>query len=430
MSVEVETDAEASERDAPPFPEDHRREFVVWADIDRFGMPRDAFAHEQRYLKTKSTGTLHAIGRFGSCINPGRMVEVTVPLVSDRPDTAKRCNRCIGYRTGEDAPPRAVANAVALVKRLKWLADFVTALEARVPTLDRASTLALRRRGPLSAHFDDDTELDPRVRRAGRDVLAALERRRRNAFEHMERRLRDDRSDIDQHLDRLVVRIAVRDEWAELGDESKVRLWQLVRSVDSRSSAEHVWQAASGAWVEAVPADHAARLARVDEAMTPYLDAPVTNVAPIREETWLASDGASYGTPVDWLDAEFRAMRTRLAERWVRALDARLAAARRLRSEVPDHWLVVTDWDADGPTRLDDDHAVLTAFPHTTAEVERTSTWATRSGTVALVRAPAVLACWLAGNDWGTFDMGVADGPLDVSTLHRLHDLALGRLDG
>ena len=107
MSAVGETDAGAIEQEAPPFPQDHRTEFVVWADIDTFGMPRDAFVHEQRYMKTKSTGTLHAVGGYGSCVKPDRMVGIAVPLVADTPDTASRCSRCIGYRRGDDAPPRA-----------------------------------------------------------------------------------------------------------------------------------------------------------------------------------------------------------------------------------------------------------------------------------------------------------------------------------
>lgn len=414
------------ESQAPPFPQDHRQEFVVWADVDAFGMPRDAFVHEQTYLKTRSTGTLHAVTRYGSCVKPDRMVEVGVPLVSDTPDTATRCSRCIGCRRTDDDPPRAMTNAVALVGRLKWLTDFVTALEARVGTLDRASVLAFRRRGPLSARVDDDVELDPRVRQAGRAALAALEDRHREALERMGRRLAHERSDVEEHLDRLVVRLAVREAWEELAEEARTRLWPLIRCVDSRCQAEHVWRSASEAWAEAIAGDLAVRVPSVDEAMTAFLEPPVVAVGTLREGECLTRNDRDHETPAAWLDAEFRARRTSLAEHWVRTLDDRLAEARRLREEEPDHWLLTSEWDELGPTRWDEDHAVLAAFPYTTAEVDNARSGSNRAGTSALVKAPAVLVCWLAGNEWATSDMGVAEGPLDGSTLHRLVDRMRG----
>lgn len=411
---------------APPFPQDHRQEFIVWADVDAFDMPRDAFAWDTTYLKTKSTGTLHASAGRWPCARTDRMAEVVVPLVSDSPDTAKRCSRCIGCRRIDDDPPRAMTNAVALVGRLKWLTDFVTALEARVDTLDRASVLAFRRRGPLSARVDDDVELDRRVRLAGRAALAALEDRRREALERMGRRLADDRSDVEEHLDRLVVRIAEREAWEELAEEARTRLWGLIRCVDSRCQAEHVWRSASEAWAEAITGDLAARVASVDEAMTPFLEPPVVVVGILREGECLTRNDRDHETPAAWLDAEFRARRTSLAEHWVRTLDDRLAEARRLREEEPDHWLVTSEWDELGPTRGDEDHAVLAAFPYTTAEVDNAPSRSNRTGTSALVKAPAVLVCWLARNEWATSDMGVAEGPLDESTLHRLVDRMRG----
>lgn len=412
---------------APPFPKPHRREFVVWDDIDALGMPRDAFDWQATYLRTKSTGMLHSAAGHGQC-RRADMTRVVVPLVSEFPDTASRCSKCV--RCGE-APPRPMQDALALVGRLKWLADLVAALEARVRTLGRADVYGHRRQGPLTLHIS--VEVDARVAASARRALAELEARRALSLAKMERRLSDDRSDIDDRLDALVTEAAADAARRACAEGFRRDVWPLLGCVDGGRGvdAERVWRIAADAWSDRPQASHDDRAAAVDEAIGEFLAPPVVNAGALREGELLVTDGGAQAHPCGWLDAEFLARRRQLALAWVRRLDAERAVAVGLRS-APDRLLVTTDWDEKGPTGGTDLDAILASCPHVSGQATAATTppWMRVPPTAALVLAPAVLARWL-DDGLRTFDMGPADGRQpDEETLHRLMAEANGRLTG
>lgn len=397
----------------PPFPENHRRPPVVWDDIDRLGMPREVFAWEAPYLRTNSTGMLHAPFRWTQCVRAAT-TEVGVPLVSDAPDPAERCSKCAHHA---ERPPEPVARAYDVAAGLKWWEDYVTALEARVATMDREGLLHHRRRGPVRIVVAE--VVDARVATAACRTVDELEARRSLALAKMSRRLRDDTADIDRLLDQLVVDVACDTARAEARQSFRNDVWPLVASVEPGRPADApaVWDAAEQEWRDNLGSSAEDRTHALDAALARFAEPPVVNLSHLRGDDLLVA-WSGFDSPAAWADAEFTARRRRLAEKWTGMLDAALAEARKLRRE-PDHYLVTTNWDEHGPTRIDELRAVLPAFPHVTAEIAEGLPWNSRAEIAALVRAPAVLARRLH-DSWSTIDAGPARADLDPPTLRRL----------
>lgn len=397
----------------PPFPDGFARPSIVWADVDDLGLPRDALAWEATYLRTDSTGMLHAPKPAFRCVRAAA-TEVLVPLVADTPDTAERCSRCAHY--GE-RPPAPVAAAYRLAVDLKWWADYVAALEARVASMDRFGLLQHRRRGPVQVVVAD--EADSRVGEAGQRAVEALEARRNLALAKIGRRLGRDTADIDVRLDALVTELACGTARARTDTSFRRDAWALLSAVETVRvvDADDVWRAVEEAWREtlASPADD--RAALVDRAIARFAEPPVMNLGRLRDGDHLVP-WAGFASPAEWADAEFEARRRRLAETWAGVLDDALAEASELRA-APDRYLVTTHWDEAGPTDVDDLHAILPACPHVTAHLVEGAPWDSRARTAALVRVPAVLARRLH-DSWSTFDAGPAEAEPDEPTLLRL----------
>lgn len=330
-----------TETELPVFPERHRQ-YLTEEWLHRLGIPSALLAHPETYLRTRTTGMLHAPGSNGltGCLRPAATAErVELDWVTNS-QNHPLCTRCPWPRL----PPaitqgRGLANAV--IRGAMWVA----AGSARVETATREQWMVWRTEDSVFGGPTEDQILraDEVVSDLITAVVAAREVNKHVAGTVLARLAdRFAGQDLGPVLDGFVVPLA--EAMFHMEQSNDPRAANLIGAKDGRADSRALAAAAVTVWKSKGPGHRAVVVAggtvgptvarvvgRLETVRETYDELKRLIEGGGREHVVSLSRlaqlgpplvlGGHFDSPQHWADAEWDGRLTELAHAWVTLLD-------------------------------------------------------------------------------------------------------------